>query len=773
MMPSKALGSCSVRRWLAVLLAFGLFSVGLLSYRMSSLSVLSARPFRASRRNRKAPPTFMLVRTIGNALPPRHDPTRALQNLRFTLEHEQLEDEELATHWVLNRLADEQVARQFRELLTEFGAEFTELPLELETYAQAPFHVVVEDHGKDQVHVEATGEDQWTKNQNVNSFYGSKNRYALGINVARNFMLDIAQKSEARWLMPWDQTCFLTREAWEQIKNDLNNASPDRKYFMSFMDRLKEENDVMFSPGFEVNPWEEPQLIFRNDSIERFDEQLRYGQRDKAALLIRLQVSGVWDGWGWSSWERRRTYANMSRDVTGYEAVSRTGYVLRLYSGLEPDVETNTASAGFLREMRRAKGVIALLDQLEERVMRELYEYDPVNLLVYNRTLLQMYKEQVDTDEGKQEVLSIVADADRALLVSTPWTITSNEALDPERDTQIFSNFFDHREDELDDGDMIREMAHNTTALALAWQLTGNTEYAAQAVAFLDAWCTDTRTAMLATLEYADMSFQKLLTSKDKSTRGSLMGIRHTAVIPMLLDAIRLLNTTNNTSTVGVPLVGGKIRLWVRELYNSLQSAYARDRFCWSPGLFALLYDVQVAALAAFLDEPVSLRFTLGTMQGRLMTMLSSEEKLLIPTGIATKPYTILTLATWGFAVDLAQQFGLAAHLFHFDLTPNRREERLNDEGGLLCRFVGHTVPCCQPKGTNGNAEHQCVTALQHASEVQLFVYSRIVRQAVRYCPILQKRPSCVSLAKVQTDSNADEMSRYLLPPYTFLRSAT
>ncbi|KAK1928781.1 hypothetical protein P3T76_015719 [Phytophthora citrophthora] len=770
-MEMHALGSCSVRRWLVVLLAIGLMSVGLLSYRMQSLPVLSAHPFRASRRNRTASPTFMLVRAIGNALPPRHDPTRALQNLRFILEHEQLEDEELATHWVLNRLADEQVARQFRELLTEFGAEFTELPLELETYAQAPFHVVVEDHGKDQVHVEAIGEDQWTKNQNINAFYGSKNRHALGINVARNVMLDIAQKSGARWLMPWDQTCFLTREAWEQIKNDLNNASPDQKYFMSFMDRLKEENDVIFSPEFKVNPWEEPQLIFRNDSIERFDEQLRYGQRDKAALLIRLQVSGIWDGWGWSSWERRRTYANMSKDVAGYDAVSRTGYVVRLYSGLEPEEETNSASAGFWREMRRAKGVIKLLDQLEERVMRELYEYNPVNLLVYDQSLLQKYKEKIYTAE-EQDVSSILADADRALQVSTPWTITSNEALDSDRDSQIFSNFFDHKVEGLDDGDLIREMAYNTTALALAWQFTGNTEYAAQAVAFLGAWCTDTTTAMRATLEYADMSFQKLLTSKSRSTRGSLMGIRHTAVMPMLLDAIRLLNTTN-TSIEGVPIVRDKIRLWVREIYDSLQSAYARDTFRWSPGLFALLYDVQVASLAAFLSEPVILRFTLGTMQGRLMTMMSSEEKLLIPTGVATKPYTLLMLSTWGFAVDLAQQFDLEAHLFHFDLTPNRREERLNEEGGLLCRFVGHTVPCCQPKGTNG-AEQQCVTALQHASEVQLFVYSRIARQAMRHCTILQKRPSCVSLAKVQTDSkamSAEEMSRYLLPPYVLLRA--
>jgi len=764
MQPKVALPrGCGVRRWLAVLLVLGMLSVGLLSYRMTPLSAPSGYQGAAFRgipvRSTKSPEYF-LVRAIGNALPPRHDPSRA-------------------THWVLNRLADEQVARQFRELLTEFAQSFTELPLQLEEYAKAPFHVVVEDHGVDQVHEDAVGVDQWTKNQNINAVYGSKNRYALGINVARNVMLDIARDSGARWLLPWDQTCFLTREAWGQIKHDLDHAAPEQKYFMSFMDRLTEENDVIFKPEFKPQPWEEPQIIFRNDSIERFDEQLRYGQRDKAALLIRLQVSGAWDGWGWSSWEQRRTYANTSKDVSGLEAVARTGYVLRLYSGLASGVESNSPSAGFWREMRRAKGVIAMLDSLEDRAMREVYGYSPVTLLLYDKLLLQKYKEKSYDKEGKEAVTMLLNDADRALQVSTPWSVASNEALNPDRDPQVFANFYDHDEEEQDDGELIQEMAYNTTALALAWRITSDERYSSQAASFLDAWCADATTAMRATLEYADMSYQKLLTSQDKVTRGSGTGIRHTAVIPMLLDAIRLLNSTNsNTSNSGVlPRESGdKIVLWTRELYNSLQSVYARDTFRSSPGLVALLYDTQVAALAAFLNDPRSLRFTLGTMQGRLMTMLSSEEKLLIPTGVATKPYTLLTLAAWGLAVDLAQQFGLASHLFHFDLTRDRREERVNEAGGLLCRLVGHAVPCCQAEATSGHSEAQCLTVLQHADEAQLFVYSRVVRQAVKHCPILQKRPSCASFAHVQPDMkalSAHDLSRYLLPPYAFLQTAT
>ncbi|KAJ8577439.1 hypothetical protein ON010_g1766 [Phytophthora cinnamomi] len=362
--------------------------------------------------------------------------------------------------------------------------------------------------------------------------------------------------------------------------------------------------------------------------------------------------------------------------------------------------------------------------------------------------------------------------------ISEPWTVASNEALNPERDPRVFANYFDHREGLLGDDDLIREMAYNTTALSLAWRITDEKQYAVQAARFLEAWCADSKSAMRATLEYADMSYQKLLTSTDGYARGSLMGIRHTAVIPMLLDAIRLLNTTsfNTSERVLQGEMSGKIIKWTQDLFDNLQSEYARDTFRWSPGLFAMLYDVQVAALGAFLNDSKSLRFTLGTMQGRLMTMMSPEEKLLVPTGVASNPYTMLTLATWGFAIDLAQQYGLSRHLFQFDLTRNRREERVNEEGGLLCRFIGHSVPCCQAEATSGTSGHQCVRALQHADEAQLFVYSCVVRQALEHCPILRKRPSCMSLARIDPDSkalSAHEMSRYLLPPYPFLRAAT
>ena len=57
----------------------------------------------------------------------------------------------------------------------------------------------------------------------------------------------------------------------------------------------------------------------------------RYGRRDKAALLVRLGVPGVWFEWGWSQWERARTYEKLAADCPSPPPSS--GYVVRLFSG--------------------------------------------------------------------------------------------------------------------------------------------------------------------------------------------------------------------------------------------------------------------------------------------------------------------------------------------------------------------------------------------------------------------------------------------------------
>ena len=54
----------------------------------------------------------------------RHHPNRTLANIRFILEHEDLDDARVQTHWVLNRILDPVVQADIIALLTLFEAKY-------------------------------------------------------------------------------------------------------------------------------------------------------------------------------------------------------------------------------------------------------------------------------------------------------------------------------------------------------------------------------------------------------------------------------------------------------------------------------------------------------------------------------------------------------------------------------------------------------------------------------------------------------------------------
>lgn len=758
-----------------------------------------------------SPPRYALLRVIGNALSPRHDPTRTLKNLRFILENERLDNDasELAKHWVVNRILDTTLLEEIRALLREFNAEFTEIPFDLHAFAQQPYRVVTEDGGVDRVHFEPTGDgvtkvqDEWTSVQQQNEIFDAKSRFAISVNAARNVMLDIGKRMGARWIFPWDQNCFLTNEAWRLIKTDLSyqdrlvaqataaaggdNArqSPQLKYFVTPMDRLIQENDVVLSPSYKADPWAEPQIIFRQDALERFDERFRYGKRDKVALLVRLKIPGPWSEWGWSHWEKLRTFSNLSSDIEGV-TVPQTGYVVRLYSGV-PGFEVNDKTAAFWRELKRGEAVVNVLNSLEKRVMTELFHFKPESLTVYSTTKLEMMQKEYQESGSKGTLHGLVTDTMQALRVDELWTVTRNEPLDKFKQRNVFSNYFDKPEGG-DDAQLIKHMVYNTTALTLVWQITSEVRFAEKAVEALKTWCVNETTAMNpALLDFTDLSHRGLEADHPSYSVGVASGIRHTVIIPYLLDAIRLLfDETKLKPTVLSGETKRQITTWVAQLYKYLRvAAHPLKKFHSAPSLYGLQYDLQVASMAAFLNDSVAFRYTLGTMQGRLVTMVDAGGHLSVPLGVAQRPYALLSLATWGQALDVAQQLNMTSHLFQFDLTPDRMEEKLSANGssaegeGLLCRLVAKQIPCCDHPESNevfgtGGAlwEGACALMLQSATPVDLFIYRRIVRHALPQCPSLEKSWTCASLAALEIASeklSAAELSRYQLPPYPFL----
>ncbi|DAZ95329.1 TPA: hypothetical protein N0F65_002436 [Lagenidium giganteum] len=716
-------------------------------------------------------PKYALIRAIGNSLPPRHDPARALQNLRFILEHEQLEDPTVMKHWVFNRLLNATALQQLKALLDEFGASYTEIPFVLEEYAQQSYNVIVEDTREDGVHKDPDADpNEWTKMLTLNEIYDNKNRYALSINHARNKMLDIGIAHGARWILPWDQNCFMTREAWHQVKATIedeearNEADKDRvpiKYFFSYMDRLVEENDVIFSPEYKAQPWEEPQIIFRSDAVERFDEGLRYGKRDKAALLVRLRLPGVWDSWGWSTWELTRVQHNLSTDVQPGRAPT-AGYAVRLYSG-HADMEQGGHSSALFREIKRGEAVVNVLNSLEARVMNEIVHFDAAAPLLYNFTAVEEVQAALNAGKlsrkRKMQVDQIYADAKSALAIpdSSLWSVTHNAPVNFVESRNVFSNYVTHQgldvNGDTDDPTLLKQMVYNTTALVLAWKLSGNEEYAHKAVKALNVWFLDEATHMLPDLDLTDMSVGKGNETNGLDDEGEVSGIRHTVGLLYTLDMLRLLY--QGPESIVSASMKDRMKKWMDDLYIELHTArHSTKLFMPSPSLFGLQYDLQLAGLAAFLDDQVKFRFYVDTMRGRLASMLDRDGKLLIFGGVTTQSYKLQSLASWNLALDFANRLNLTSSFFRYDLNVYDGEESESDEG-LICRMVSTQIPCC---GKDEDAMvGKCTSLVQKLNDAQLSVYVAITRKAIPNCPSLQKKATCTSLAKTKLKRPVDD----------------
>lgn len=80
----------------------------------------------------------------------------------------------------------------------------------------------------------------------------------------------------------FDGNCFLTKRSWEGIKAGIERHGHRTKYFVVPMARLQ-SNDQLLDPSFEPPAHDEFQIIFRRDAQERYNENMRYGHRDKVS----------------------------------------------------------------------------------------------------------------------------------------------------------------------------------------------------------------------------------------------------------------------------------------------------------------------------------------------------------------------------------------------------------------------------------------------------------------------------------------------------------
>ncbi|MDA0221399.1 MAG: hypothetical protein O3B22_17795 [Proteobacteria bacterium] len=301
---------------------------------------------------------FVIYRVIGNALPPRHDAEHTLRNLKFVLEREPGLPG-CDKRWLLNRMVDGDLEAECIAMIEASGQGLQVIPFDPRSYRAAfydasgmpaefnPFGRDPEQTSPSHVPVKAY---EWMMRH--------KSLRLIDLNAARNLAVELG-RAEADWVLPLDGWSFFTLEAWRDMVAGIA-ASPDALCAMLPLSRL-EDNGQLDDPGCLPAATDEPQIAFRRDAPDRFYERLRYGNMNKAELLLRLGHPGPWDRWQAAPWE---TMPPLAAQAPGRFVAC--GRVYRLASGASGEVEENSGS----RHVARYRGVSRLAHRIDRLLLR-------------------------------------------------------------------------------------------------------------------------------------------------------------------------------------------------------------------------------------------------------------------------------------------------------------------------------------------------------------------------------------------------------------------
>ncbi|MCG8605189.1 alginate lyase family protein [bacterium] len=237
-------------------------------------------------------------------------------------------------------------------------------------------------------------------------------------------------------------------------------------------------------------------------------------------------------------------------------------------------------------------------------------------LITLRTDVYRLAKERLATgDETLQLNLArLLAHADRALTTQPPSVMDKARSLpggdkhdflcpaplwwpDPEQEDglpYIWNREGKINPEYINTGDQAAfdRLTESVQSLAFAYYFTGEEKYARKAVMFVRAWFLHPDTRMNPNLKHAWFE-------RGRNT-GTAFGIRATERLPLLLDAITLLQPSHFWDSED----RAAFKTWVAEFLDWLRNSElgAEAGRIWNR--FGTIYDVQVAACALFLEQP-------------------------------------------------------------------------------------------------------------------------------------------------------------------------
>eukprot|EP01134_Creolimax_fragrantissima_P003936 CFRG3936T1 len=533
---------------------------------------------------------FIMYRNIGNDLPPRHEVGQTYRNVKFILENEQ-KFPELETRWLLNRLVNKTEEARVISLLKSHGQKWHSSPFIVEEFSKVKFRF--EDFEDNPDIIRTREFRKWkSKKQGelMDHIYHDKNRYIMHNNEARNIMLEEGIVAGAKWILAWDGNCFLTPTAWHNISTTVRK-NQDSKYFWVPMERLLETNDVLFDPSFKPRLVDEPQLIFRYDAKERFNGDMRYGRRSKVEMLWRLQIPGPWDKWGYHPWEKRfQTWVPSTDKPVGAGVIPVAGWVARLFSG-RPQLETDLIGRG----LDRVVAIRSLIDRCDADVARDVHGLDTESPMMWNLAKLKTEKEEVGKNNGE-----FTAIKKQFVEISESYILLGER------------NAYD---------DGLATLSSHVNVLTLTSFLTNEFKYAQHAAKVYIRWFTRTTNE------------QKITDMKEHRLCG------------FLLDSLRLLQQVGAISSPQFALIKKWHSSYLEIVLLNNKLAFKSGSVAgkgmadeidfpkeyWGEGPISVIYDVQTAAVSAFVGDVIQFLHTTERAKMKMMARIRDQGDIRAP----------------------------------------------------------------------------------------------------------------------------------------------
>jgi hypothetical protein len=542
--------------------------------------------------------TFILYRILGNDLPPRHGERQTLENLRFILAHEpQFPDCE--KRWVVNRIADAAREAELLRVIADAGQKAVHIPFDLAEYGRRHFDADGLPGEFNPLEILAGKSPPHGGGHVLEWLYRQKNLYAVNVNGARNAALDDGRAAGARWIMPWDGGCFLTMAGFTGIREAIAQ-NLEARYIVVPMTRSGNSREYLRA-DFKPDAIHEPQLVFRGDALERFDERLRYGHRPKADLLVRLGVPGRWHTWKPTSWEPRNPPA-----TADYGKIATGGWVGRLdaQSSDAKVIETDDST----RWLARFRGLAAHCAELDRRLVQGA------------SGRLNCYGHLLPREAAPPAALLAAADG---LLGANPVSVTDkpqqfagiarNDYVSIARyayrgpDGRYVSRDGQHNpgalrgrpEADAYDRFRLQTMIEATTTLALAQHFTADRRYGDHAARFVRTWFIDPDTRMTPHNRFAQIK-------PDRPTEVANFGLIDFRDLWALSDALRLLRQAGSLSEADETALVKWFRAFGDQLVKRTGGGAAMNN---NIGVY---HNLLVASLAAYTGDDGVLVTTLS-----------------------------------------------------------------------------------------------------------------------------------------------------------------